>query len=215
MNPLLGHDAGGVDIQHAHLGGEDQLAVVRDIVPGRAQAVSIQHRPHAVSVGKEDGGRAVPWFHHGGIIMVEIFFILAHAAVVFPGLRNGDHHSQRQLHTAHNHKFQRVVQHSGIRAGCIDGWKNLVQFPFQIFGGHGFFPCPHLVRISQDGVDLPVVYHEPVRMGPLPAWIGVGAEPGMDHGDSRFVILILQVFEEETQLSYQEHALVDNGPAGE
>ena len=146
--------------------------------------------------------------------MVKILLILAHAAVVLPWLRDGDHHGQGQLHAAHHHKFQRIVQHGRIGAGGVDGRKDLVQLSFQIFGGHGLFPCTHLVRISQDGVDLPVVHHEPVGMGPLPAGIGVGAEPGMHHGDGGFVVLILQVLEEEPQLSHQEHALVDNGPAG-
>ena len=51
-------------------------------------------------------------------------------------------------------------------------------------------------------------------MGSFPAGIGVGAETGMDHGDRRLVIRILQVCEEGTELPYQKHSLVYDRPAG-
>ena len=37
----------------------------------------------------------------------------------------------------------------------------------------------------------------------------------MNHCDGRFIIRILQVFEEQTQLVYQEHAFINNGSAGQ
>ena len=81
-------------------------------------------------------------------------------------------------------------------------------------GLHGFLSGKHLVRIAPDGVDLAVVDHETVGMCSLPAWIGVGAEPGVYHGYGRFVVLVLEISEECAELSHQEHALVDDGAAG-
>ena len=51
-------------------------------------------------------------------------------------------------------------------------------------------------------------------MGSLPTWVRVRAEPGMHHGDCRFIIDILQIAEEGAELSYEEHTFVYDGTAG-
>ena len=79
---------------------------------------------------------------------------------------------------------------------------------------HGLFPGLHFVRISPDGIDLPVVDDEPVGVRPLPAGVGVGAKPGMDGGNGRFIVRILKISEEGAKLSHQKHTLIHNGPAG-
>ena len=50
-------------------------------------------------------------------------------------------------------------------------------------------------------------------MSTHPAWVGVGAEPGMDHCQSRLIIWVLQIVKKLPQLSYQKHPLIYNGPA--
>ena len=47
----------------------------------------------------------------------------------------------------------------------------------------------------------------------LPAWVCVGTETGVYHSDSRFIIRALEVFEESTKLSNQEHTFVNDGTA--
>src|SRR5699024_8820481 len=49
----------------------------------------------------------------------------------------------------------------------------------------------------------------------LPAWLRIGTESGMHHGNRRAIVLILQVCKKGTQLPHQKHSLVDNGTAGE
>ena len=66
-----------------------------------------------------------------------------------------------------------------------------MQLSFQMLGFHVLFARQHLIGIAADGVDLTVVYHQAVRMRTLPAWVGVGGETGVYHGDSGFVILAL------------------------
>ena len=66
-----------------------------------------------------------------------------------------------------------------------------MQLTLQMLGFHVLFARQHLIGISADGVDLTVVYHQSVRMGTLPAGVGVGGETGVYHGDSGFVILAL------------------------
>ena len=89
-----------------------------------------------------------------------------------------------------------------------------MQFILQHRGGHRLLTGQHLVGVSADGVDLAVVYDETVRMGSLPTWVRVRAEPGMHHGDCRFIIDILQIAEEGAELSYEEHTFVYDGTAG-
>ena len=104
-NVLLGK------IQHAHLGSEDQAAVIHYIVAGRPQAVPVQDGSHHITVGKQDRCRPVPGLHHGRVILVEIPLFRGECLVVGPGLRDRDHGSQRQIHPAHHQELQHIVQH--------------------------------------------------------------------------------------------------------
>ena len=58
-----------------------------------------------------------------------------------------------------------------------------MQLIFQMGGFHCFLTCQHLVGITANSVDLTVVYDKAVRMCSLPAWIRVGTETGVYHGD--------------------------------
>ena len=213
MQPLLHKDLGRIDVKHAHLRGEDQVIVVRNIVSGRSQPVAVEHCPHHVSVREKDGRRAVPRLHHRRIILIEILLVLGHAAVVDPRLRNRDHDGKRKLHAAHHHELQRVVQHRRVRSRRVDRREHLMELSLEASRLHRLLAGTHLVRISADRIDLTVVYHETVRMGSLPARRCVGAESGMHHGDRRLVILVLQILEEQAELSYEEHPLIDDRAA--
>ena len=80
---------------------------------------------------------------------------------------------------------------------------------------HGLLTGQHLIGITFDCVDLTVMYHKAVRMCSLPTRICVCGESGMNHCDGRFIIRILQVFEKQAQLVYQEHSFVYDGSAGQ
>ncbi len=215
METLFFHNFRRVDLQHSHFGGQDQLIIVCNIIPGGTQAIPIQHRPHHIAVGKDNRGRPVPWLHHGCIILVKIFFLLTHGAVIRPGLRNGDHHRQRQIHTAHHKKFQRIVQHGRIRSGSVDGRKHLVELSQKRLRFHIFFSGQHLVRIAPYGIDFPVVHNQAIGMGPLPAGIRIGGKAGMYHRNGRIIVPALEIPEKSPELTHQKHPLVDNGPAGQ
>ena len=214
METLFDDNLRRVDVQDAHLRGKNQGVVGGDVVTGRPKAVAVQNGSHHIAVAEQNGCRAVPGLHHGSVILVKITLFLRHGLVVIPGLRNGNHDGQRKIHTAHNQELQGIIQHGGVGTGCINHRKHLVQIFFQMAGLHGFLPGQHLVRVALDGVDLAVVYDKTVGMSSLPAGVCIGTETGMYDGDGRFVILILQILEEGTQLMYQEHALVYNGSAG-
>ena len=108
---ILANNVRLVDVQHPHLGREDQPVVIGEIIPGRPQAVAVKERAHQLSVGKEDRGRTVPGLHHGGVIAVHVPLLSAHGPVVFPGLRDREHHGQRQVDAVHDQKLDGVVEH--------------------------------------------------------------------------------------------------------
>ena len=85
----------------------------------------------------------------------------------------------------------------------------------KVLGFHVFFPGNHLIHIAAYGIDLAVMYDKAVRMGAHPAGVCIGAEPGMDNGNGRPVILILKILEKPPQLPYQEHPLIHNGTAAQ
>ena len=215
MQSLLLYDVCHINIHHTDFGRKDQLVIVRDIISGRTQTVSVQHRPHDISVGEQDGCRAIPWLHHGRIVLIEISLLPAHALVILPWLRNQDHHRQRQRHPAHHKKFQRVVQPRGIRSIRIHHRRQLDHLIPQIIGLHLFLPGQHLIRIPPDGVNLTVMDNVAVRMRFLPAWHCVCGEPGMYQRDGRLIIRVMQVSIEVAELPHQEHTFIYDRPAAQ
>ncbi len=210
----LFHDFFRGDVQNAYLGGEDQRLVVREIPAAGAKAVPVQHRAHRVSVGKDDGGGAVPRLHHGGIIVIEVPLFPVHPAVVGPRLGKAQHHRLRQGNAVHHQKFQRVVQHGGIRPVLIHHGENFVHVLLHDRREHGFLPGQHPVHVAPDGVDFSVVHDIAVGMGALPAWICVGGKPGVDQCDGAFAVRVGEVGIKFPKLPHQKHSLIHNSAAG-
>lgn len=75
-----------------HLAGHHHRVVLRDVEPGRPQAVPVEDGADEAAVGEGDEGGAVPGFHgtSGPVVVVSLFF--GHRWVVLPGLRNHRHH---------------------------------------------------------------------------------------------------------------------------
>ena len=86
--PVLLDHHGRIDVQHAHLGGENQIVVPGHVVPGGPEAVAVQQRAHQVAVGEDDGGRTVPGLHHRGVVVIEIPALPVDVLIVPPGLGN-------------------------------------------------------------------------------------------------------------------------------
>ena len=133
--------------------------------------------------------------------------------VVCPRLRNSDHNRQWKFHTTHYQELQCIIKHCGIGTRCIDYRKHLGQLTFQVFRLHGLLAGQHLIGVTLDCIDLTIMYHKAVRMCTLPARICVCGESGMNHCNGRFIIRILQIFEKQTQLVYEEHSFVNNRSA--
>ena len=134
--------------------------------------------------------------------------------IVRPGLRDHDHHCQRQRHPVHNQKLQRIVCHRGVRAFRINDRQHLCELVVQFSGGHRLLAGKHLIRITTNRIDLTVMNDKTVRMRALPTRICVRTETGMYHRDRRLVIRILQIIEEQPQLIHQKHSFIYDRTAG-
>ena len=202
-------------VHDAHLGGQNQPLVVGQIVAQGAQTVAVQRRANGVAVREKKGGGAVPGLHHGGVVVIHVPAAAAHVPLAVPGLGDGDHHRQGQLHAGEHEKFQGVVQHGGVGACGVYHRQHLVHVVFQQPGVHGLLPGQHTVNVALNGVDLSVVEKKPVGVGPLPAGEGVGGKAGVYQRQGRTAALVLQIGVEAAQLLHKEHALVYDGAAGE
>ena len=112
--------------KHTDLGGKDELMIIGNIITGRTKSVTVKHRSHNIAIAEQNGRRTIPRLHHCCIIIIEIFLFLGHGTVIHPRLRNGNHHGQRKRHTAHDQKFQCIIQHCGIGTGRINHRKYLI-----------------------------------------------------------------------------------------
>ena len=160
--------------QYSDLGGENQAAVIRQIITGRPKPVSVKNSPNNFPVGKENGCRPVPRFHHGCIVPVEVTLFTRHIFAVFPWFGDRDHHGQRQVDPVHHKKFHGVIEHGGVRPGGGDHGKDFVHLILQEGRGHRLLTGKHSVDIAADGIDFSVVQNQPVGVCPFPGRCRVG-----------------------------------------
>ena len=209
------HDMLRVDVEDADLGGQDQSVVVGDVVSGRTEAVTVEGRADHITIGEENRRRSIPRFHHGCVIVIEILLVLVHEAVVLPRLRDGHHHRERQIDAVHVEELEGVVEHRGIRSTALHDREDLLHVLLEQRARHGLLTGEHSVNVSTDGIDLTVMGDHAVRMRTIPARRGIRRETGVDDGDGGPVIRITQVIIESTELLYQEHALIYDGPGAQ
>ena len=215
LQPGLLHDMAVVRRQDPDFRGQDEQVIIGHIVPGRPQTVAVEAGADLVAVREQDRGGTVPGLHHRGVVVVHVLLLAAHGVVGLPGFRDADHHGEGQVHAVHDEELESVVQHGGIGPGGVDHRQDLLVVLGEERRLHGLAPGEHAVRVAADGVDLTVVDDEPVRVCPFPAGVRVGGEPGMDHGDVRNEVLFLEVFVKASQLMYEEHAFINDGPGGQ
>ncbi len=214
-NPALLDHLGGFDVDHPHLGGEDDQPVFGDPVASGAQTVAVQGGADKVAVGEGDGGGAVPRLHEQGVVFVERTPCRIHGGVVFPGL--GDHHHDRVRDGAAGEPEQLgdFVEGRGVgRTRGADGVQLFRGVTQQRVGELGLARA-HPVPVALNSVDFTVVGDGAERLGQRPRREGVGGEARVDDSQLGFETLVREVGVERLQLGRREHALVDDGPGGQ
>ncbi|MGC0381998.1 hypothetical protein RKD33_002215 [Streptomyces sp. SAI-129] len=217
LQAALADHLGGVDVEDADLGAEDDQAVVGDPVAAGAQTVAVEDGADLGAVGEGDAGGAVPGLHHRGVELVEGAPVRLHGGVVLPRLRDHHQHGVRQRAPTEVEQLQDLVEGGGVRGVRRADREDPLQVrggAEQVRGQLGLAGA-HPVAVALDRVDLAVVRDEAVRVGERPAREGVGGEAGVHERDRGGEAAVGQVREERLQLAGGQHALVDDGARGQ
>ena len=176
----------GRDIQDPDLGSHDDQVVLGDVVAGRAQPVTVEHRADHRTVRERDRGRTVPGLHEGGVVLVEGSYLRLHGLVVVPRLRDHHQHSVRERPPVHDQELEHVVERGGVTARFLDHRQGLLQVLFHHLGAAERRARPHPVDIAAQRVDLTIVGDVAVRMRERPRRERVGAEALVDERQRGF-----------------------------
>ena len=214
LQPPFARDLLLGDRQHSAFRGHDDQIVVGDAEAGGPQAVAVERRADLPAIGEGDGGGAVPGFHQGGMIFVEGAPFRLHPRVG-PGLWDEQHHRMRQRVTAGQQQLERVVEAGRVGLAVRDNRPHLVEIGAEQWRFQRPPACVHPVHVAAQRVDFAIMGNEPIGMRKPPAREGVGRETLMDHGQRRDGQRIPEVAVEVADLMREQHALVDQGPAGE
>ena len=117
---------GGVEVHYTDLAGYGDESIVGNGVTGRTKTIPIQHSACVSAVAEYKSRRAVPWFHEDGVVFVEVFQFLTDRIPVIETLRDEYCHGLWQAHTAHDKKFQHVVQRCGVAHSRLYDGENLL-----------------------------------------------------------------------------------------
>ncbi len=83
-------DALGFEGDDTGLAGHDEQTIGGDDVAAGPQAAAVEGPAHHDAIREDHGGRAIPGFHEGAMVLIEAPQVLADLAVLGKGL--GDHH---------------------------------------------------------------------------------------------------------------------------
>ncbi|MNQ69403.1 hypothetical protein D3C85_839940 [compost metagenome] len=197
--------------QYARFRRHHHEVVVRDDVAGRTQAVAVQGAADVAAIRERHGGRAVPRFHHGGVVFVEGAAVVIHRRVVFPRFRNHHHHRLGDRIAGHQQQFERIVEARRVGLAFIDQGEQLLQVVAQHGRLHHAFARAHPVEVAFDRVDLAVVGDQAVRVGQRPFGEGIRRETLVDQGQGRDAARVLQVLVVYAHLVGQQQAFIDDG----
>ena len=154
--------------QYARFRSHDDQIVIGDDITGRTQTIPVEQAPNLAAVCKGNRCRTIPRFHHGGMVFIKGTPVVFHQRVVFPGLRNHHHHGMRQRITRHDEQLERVVETRCIRLVFIHEWIQFLKVIAQNGRIHQPFTCAEPVEISLDGIDLPIMRNQAVRVSEWP-----------------------------------------------
>ncbi len=215
LQPPLGHDVLFRDRQHAHLGGHDDAVVAGDQIARGAQPVAVERRADLPAVGEGERRGSVPRLHQRRVVFVEGAPLLIHHRVAGPRLGHHHHHGVRERIAALHQEFERVVEAGGVGLALVGDRPELGDIVAVQRRRHRGLARRHPVVVAAQRVDLAVVGDHPVGMRERPGREGVRGKALMHQRQRAFEIGFVQVRIVGAELVGEEHALVDDGAAGD
>ena len=201
-------DVLGAHLDGAHLACQHKATVARHIVAGRTQAVTVEGGTQRATVGKGDGGRAVPGLHEHGLVGVVGAAFLAQIVVVVPRLGQQHGRGTRERATVHDQELEHVVQNRGVGALAVDDGHHTLKIVLQHGAVQVGLAGANPVDVALEGVDLAVVDDKAVGVRTLPTGRGVGGVARVDERHGRFDGGVVEIDEEAAHLCGDQHALV-------
>ena len=204
-------DVLGAHLDGAHLACQHKATVARHIVAGGTQAVTVEGGTQRATVGKGDGGRAVPGLHEHGLVGIVGAALLTQAVVVVPRLGQQHGCGTRERTTVHDQKLKHIVQNRGVGALAVDDGHHALKIVLQHGAVQVGFAGANPVDVALEGIDLAVVDDKAVGVRALPAGRSVGGVARVDECHGRFDGGVVEVDEEAAHLRGNKHALVHDG----
>ena len=208
-------DVLGLHVDGAHLGGQDEAVVARDVVARGTQAVAVERRPQDATVRERDGGRAVPGLHEHGLVGVVGAALPGQVGVVVPRLGDHERHGAVEGSAVHREELEHVVEDGGVGAFLVDDGQHGFQVLAQNRRVQVGFAGANPVHVALQRVDLAVMDDVTVRVSALPGGGGVGGVARMHQRDCGFHGSIGKVDVEAAHLRCHQHALVHDGAGAE
>ncbi len=154
--------------QGAGFGRHDDHVIIGNQVASRAKSIAIQGRTNLATVGKGHCGRAVPWLHHGCVVLVERTAAWIHVRVLLPGFGNHHHHGVGKGIARVHQEFEAVVEGGRVRLTFVNDWIELFEIVTQHGGLHHAFAGAQPVEVAFDSVDFAIVGDHAVGVGKRP-----------------------------------------------
>ena len=206
----LGRDRIGRVIIDADLGGQRDVAVARDDVARRTQAVAIHHAGGVATVAQHDAGGPVPRFHVDRVVFVKRLQVGVHVGHVLPRRRDQKTHRAKHVHAAHQQDFEHVVEAARVGTVHRDQRRQLRKVgQMRALEDMGARLRPTAVAAYR--VDLAVVGEEAKRLRQAPLRPRVGREALVENTDRGRKRLVVQVPVEHRQVVRHDQALVGKG----
>ncbi len=139
-----------------------------------AQAVAVKRGTNLLAIGEGHGGRTVPGFHHGGMVLIEGTAIVVHQGVLLPRFRHHHHHGLGNRVARHHQQLETVVETGCVGLTFENQGVQLLQIVAQHGALHHAFACAHPVEVAFYGVDFTVVRQHAVGVSQWPLGEGVG-----------------------------------------
>ena len=112
------------------------------------------------------------------------------------------------------HQLEHGIKGGGVRASLADHRLQILDGVTEHIRCHPVFMAGHPVLVAADGVDLAIVGQNAEGLGQLPGRHGVGRIALVIDREGRDETFVKKVGEEGGDLLGEEHALVDDRPAG-
>ena len=210
LDAAVADDGGGIDVEDAGFGGEDEEVVPRERPARGAEAVAVERGAGGDAVREGDGGRAVPRLHQRRVVLVEAAHVVAHVVFRAPGLRHQHEHRVRRVASCRDEQLEHVVERGRVGLPVPDERQDLLQVVAEERRGEILLAGLERVEVALEGVDLAVVREHAEGVGELPRREGVRRVALVDEREGRDERGVGEVGVELLDLRREEKALVDD-----